>query len=91
MNQNGPLSLEYVECQCYDGCWCACGDNERVLRAFAYGNYHGPMSFEQREWCYEQANIDAYATRPKCEVMYDDELARTVLDSWHSYYVCNCI
>jgi hypothetical protein len=69
---------------------CMCGDEERVLRHYAYAPQDLPaMTNEQRDWCISEADQSAEGAlrREDLAKMPDRELADTVLRAWKDYAV----
>lgn len=71
---------------------CACGDAERVLRAYLGGNMR-LMTLEEREWCLEEADHAGEGSYPRAEAegFSDAELAARVIHAWSDYVRSNCL
>lgn len=76
---------------CWDGTQdagtpCACGPDERVLRAYADGlSFLPPMTAEQKNWCLDEiGSVEGY-DRLDYEFYQDQDLAHTVLRAWTDY------
>jgi hypothetical protein len=65
---------------------CACGPDERVLRAYIDGlPTLPPMTPEQREWCLSEIeSVEGYDRRDY-EQCLESELASGVLSAWTNY------
>ncbi len=76
------------ECICFpEGEGCFCCDNERALRAYAYGSRQPmpPMTGEQREACLDEiGNVEGYRREDYAQSP-DKELAHGVLCAWMDY------
>lgn len=66
---------------------CCCTPDERVLRGYAYCGLTEPMTSEQREWCYNEAESAGEGSYPREEavVLSDCDLAKWVLHAWSDY------
>lgn len=65
---------------------CVCSVDERVLRAYAEGRCHTPMTTRQREWCLNEAEWAGMGSYPKDEAPGNDkDLANWVLNAWNDY------
>jgi hypothetical protein len=65
---------------------CACGGDERVLRAYKRGEGDlKPMTQDQRQWCLDEiGQVEGYDI--KDYVQYSDaDLAHGVLSAWTDY------
>lgn len=65
---------------------CACGDQEKILRAYKRREFGlPPMTPPQREWCLDEiGSVEGY-TRSEWIDMDDDLLASGVLSAWTDY------
>ncbi len=64
---------------------CACGREERVLRAYVDHRIELPMTLQQREWCLQEIDqVEGYK-RSEHQSSTDADLARTVLNAWRDY------
>lgn len=70
-------------CEGPDEPGCACGFQERALRAVIAGQYR-PMTPDERAWCKQEiTSVDGYTEK---DAEGDDpEVARTVLRAWSDY------
>lgn len=70
-------------CSGPDAIGCACGFQERALRAVIAGQYR-PMTPAEREWCkHEIVSVEGYSD-DRAEGS-DADVARTVLHAWTDY------
>lgn len=90
MTKTNVFAGIWVHC-CWDGTQdvgmpCACGPEERVLRAYADSTLTlPPMTDEQREWCLDEiGGIEGY-DRDEHVQDSDVTLAWTVLHAWVDY------
>lgn len=84
--QNGTFAEVVVPCCSADSEGCACGKDERVLRAYKRREFGlPPMTPEQRKWCLDEiGSVEGY-TREEWVDMDDDLLASGVLSAWTDY------
>jgi hypothetical protein len=70
-------------CQGPEAGVCACGFQERALRAVIAGEYR-PMSQPERDWCKQEiAHVEGYSESDA--EGSDADVARTVLHAWTDY------
>ena len=79
-----PL-LPFVGCPCQMEGGCVCADEERVLRAYAYGLPMVAMTPEQRAACLEEISLVEGYDRKDYEDVSDKDLAAGVLSAWMDY------
>lgn len=80
------LTWPEAPCCSPDSGGCACGEQERPLRAWAYGNGPmPPMTLLHREYCLtEIAKVEGFSWKEH-ENDADADLARTTLNAWTDF------
>jgi hypothetical protein len=89
---NNIFTLD-VPCCMGENATCICGNNERVLRAYAKGEDLPPMSEAQRIWCANEADYAGEGAYPRQEgiKLNDKDLAAWVLSAWNDYVRSNML
>lgn len=76
----------FRQCNAYRGRReCVCPEEERALRAFAYGDANMAMTDRQREWCLKEIGAVEGYRQADHENDSDSNLARIVLEAWQDY------
>lgn len=86
----GTIEVNYC---CTNPARCMCQDNERILRAYAFGHMQSvPMPDVARTWACIEADRcgEGMYKAEELKNWSDQDLARAVLDAWRMYAESNC-